>query len=71
MRSLNRWKDTYFNTENIETVDSIAFHDFRQFVPKSERTEPVFLNVYGAQELIPPAYVAWRARTITLFLLGY
>jgi hypothetical protein len=24
-----------------------------------ERSEPVFLNVYGAQESIPPAYVAW------------
>ncbi len=37
--------------------------------------ELVFLNVYGAQgidskEWIPPAYVAWRAGTITLFLLG-
>jgi hypothetical protein len=29
----------------------------------------VFLNFYGAQESIPPAYVAWRAGT-TLFLLG-
>ncbi len=32
-----------------------------------ENPEPVFFNVYGAQEsiptkkLIPPAYVAWRA----------
>ncbi len=40
-------------------------------------TKPVFLNVYGApesipipKEWIPPAYVAWRAGTITLFLLG-
>jgi hypothetical protein len=33
-------------------------------------TEPIFLNVYGAKELIPPAYVAWWAGTITLFLLG-
>ncbi len=39
-------------------------------------TEPVFLNVNGAhagidsKEWIPPAYVAWRAGTITLFLLG-
>ncbi len=39
--------------------------------------EPVFLNVYGAQESIPRHqlrqpmyYVAWRAGTITLFLLG-
>jgi hypothetical protein len=38
-------------------------------------TEPVFLNIYGAQESIPrnefrqPMYVAWRAGTITLFLL--
>jgi hypothetical protein len=37
-----------------------------------EKTEPIFLNVYGidSKERIPPAYVAWRAGTITLFLLG-
>ncbi len=29
-----------------------------------ERSEPVFVNVYGAQESIPPAYVAWRAGPI-------
>ncbi len=34
------------------------------------RPEPVFLNVYGAQKSIPPAYVSLRAGTITLFLLG-
>jgi hypothetical protein len=39
------------------------------------KVEPVFLNVYGAQELIlrhyfPPAYLARRAGTITLFLLA-
>jgi hypothetical protein len=44
-------------------------------VQDNERPEPVFVNVYGAQESIPtksipPAYVAWRAGTITLFLLG-
>ncbi len=37
-------------------------------------TEPVFLNVYGAQESIPrnefrQPNVAWRAGTITLFLV--
>jgi hypothetical protein len=26
-------------------------------------TEPEFVNVYGAQELIPPAYVDWRGGT--------
>jgi hypothetical protein len=41
-----------------------------------KRPEPVFLNVYGVQEsipweCIPPAYVAWRSSTITLFLLGF
>jgi hypothetical protein len=30
----------------------------------------VFLNFYGAQESIPPAFVAWRAGTTNLFLLG-
>ncbi len=36
-------------------------------------TKPVFVNpnFKGAQqELIPPAYVAWRAGTTTLFLIG-
>ncbi len=39
-------------------------------------SELVLLNVYGAQESMPKhqfrhaAYVAWRAGTITLFLLG-
>jgi hypothetical protein len=28
-----------------------------------ESSEPVFVNVYGAQESIPPACVAWRAGT--------
>ncbi len=36
--------------------------------------EPVFLNLgslgIDSQEWIPLAYVAWRAGTITLFLLG-
>jgi hypothetical protein len=38
--------------------------------------EPLFLNIHGAQESIPTnefshaAYMAWRAGTITLFLLG-
>ncbi len=32
--------------------------------------ETVFFNLYGAQESIPPAYVAWQAGTTTLFLLG-
>jgi hypothetical protein len=43
------------------------------FVPSF--TEPVFLNVYGAQEStqrneFPPAYAAMRAGTITLFPFG-
>jgi hypothetical protein len=27
------------------------------------QSEPVFVNIYGAQESILPAYVAWRAST--------
>jgi hypothetical protein len=33
------------------------------------RSEPEFLNVKGAQESIPPAYVAWRAGMITLLVV--
>ncbi len=32
-------------------------------------SEPEFVNVSGAQESIPPAYVAWLAGTITLFVI--
>jgi hypothetical protein len=31
--------------------------------------EPEFVNVKGGQESIPPALVAWRAITITLFVV--
>jgi hypothetical protein len=43
-----------------------SFH----FVYEDSSSETVFLNAEGAQESIPPAYVAWRAGTPTLFLLG-
>jgi hypothetical protein len=33
--------------------------------------EAVFVTFSGAQESITPAYVAWRAGTTTLFLLGF
>ncbi len=32
--------------------------------------EPEFINFYGVHESIPPAYVAWRAGTTTLFIIG-
>ncbi len=37
---------------------------------ENHESEPVFLQFYGAQESIPPAFVAWRAGTATQFLLG-
>jgi hypothetical protein len=33
------------------------------------KPEPVFVNVYGAQESIPPAYVAWREGTSNMVVL--
>ncbi len=36
-------------------------------IKKKEQDE--FVNVSGAQESIPPAYVAWRAAMITLFVI--
>ncbi len=49
-------------------------NNIRQNASKKLCTEPVFLIVYGSgidsKELIPPAYVARRAGTITLFLFG-
>ncbi len=42
-----------------------------QYLQREETgTETVFLTFKGAQESIPPAYVAWKADTTTLFLLG-
>ncbi len=35
-----------------------------------EEVEPVFVNVKGAQESIPPVYVAWRPGTITLLVVS-
>ncbi len=43
-------------------------------VPPGENRARIFKRLWSpgidAKELIPPAYVAWRAGTITLFLLG-
>jgi hypothetical protein len=36
-----------------------------------EETEPIFVHVYGAQESIPPAYVAWRSGTTKEIGLSY
>ncbi len=36
---------------------------------QKEWAEVVFLSFQGAQESIPPAYVAWRAGMTILFLL--
>ncbi len=30
---------------------------------REEKTEPEFVNVQGAEESIPPGYVAWRVGT--------
>jgi hypothetical protein len=54
-------------------VSAILFHAY--FPNTNVRlSEPVFLNVYGAQQSIPRnefrQHVAWRAGTITLFLPG-
>ncbi len=46
MRSSNSLEDPYFNTENFETMGSIAFHDFRQF-QKEQGTLPVVFSVKG------------------------
>jgi hypothetical protein len=45
------------NIENVETGKYILRKD------KLYSTEPEFVNVSGAQESIPPAYVVWRAGT--------
>ncbi len=37
---------------------------FYSFIP-----EPVFVNIYGAQESMPPVYVAWRAGTSNIVVV--
>jgi hypothetical protein len=37
----------------------------------NHQPETIFLNFWGAQEPIPPAFVDWRAVTTALFLLGF
>jgi hypothetical protein len=55
-------------TKNRNQLSECRSEPFRG---RETNSEPVFLNVYGAQESIPrneflpPAYVAWRAGTIT------
>jgi hypothetical protein len=41
-------------------TELIFFYIFK-IPPISKCSEPVFVNLYGTQESIPPAYVAWRA----------
>ncbi len=66
-----------FNIQKIRKEDNMNkawCKGCRYPFERETETEPVFLNVYGAwiwfQGWIPPAYVAWRAGTTTLFLLG-
>ncbi len=55
-------------TKNKNKLSECRSEPFRE---RETNSEPVFLNVYGARESIPrnefllPAYVAWRAGTIT------
>ncbi len=39
------------------------------FLKWNKFPEPEFVNVQGAQELIPPAYVAWQAGTSNRFVV--
>ncbi len=43
-------------------TELIFFYIFK-IPPISKCSEPVFVNFYGAQESIPPDYVAWRTGT--------
>ncbi len=62
------WQPVVLSVHPVHSF--VLFNIHGRFVPSLLNTEPVFLNVFGAKELIPPAYVAWRADTITLFQLG-
>jgi hypothetical protein len=64
----------------MTTVDSWATADVignsgkAAFFFKNDNRARIFKRLWSpgidSKELIPPAYVAWRAGTITLFLLG-
>jgi hypothetical protein len=67
-------KNLFHNENGIHAWGLQKFNNSGSETYFSKEPEPVFLNVFGAQEstkaLTPPAFVAWRADTITLFLLG-
>ncbi len=58
--------DVRYPARNVRTVPA-DFLDLEvrrsSSFPLTRSAEPVFVNVKGAQETIPPAYVAWWAGT--------
>jgi hypothetical protein len=48
----------------VKTGDPIETREERNPLIGIAPTEPTFVNVYGVQESIPPAYVAWRKDSI-------
>ncbi len=72
-----RWKNAKFKVDLQATAVKNWFQ-LRQWLISEEFRQTnragIFERVWGpgidSKEWIPPAYVAWRAGTITLFLLG-
>jgi hypothetical protein len=61
-----------FMPRKLQFLENFTQQTFVFFLlPPLSSLELVFLNFYGAQESIPPIYVAWLAGTTTLFLPGF
>ena len=64
---MNFWN--FFNNTVLSAVDSTASEN-AGIGPRARIFKRLWSPGIDFKELIPPAYVAWRAGTITLFLLG-
>jgi hypothetical protein len=67
-RPLIRWAENI--TVTVCTQESGHRQSMYSLVCE-QYTEPGFVNVYGAQESIPSAYVSWRADTTNRVLVPY
>jgi hypothetical protein len=68
------WQASLLACNKIQTCRLCVTEKTNQFIYQLEDRAPILKRLWSpgidSKELIPPANVAWRAGTITLFLLG-
>jgi hypothetical protein len=60
----------YKSSKNIGSASYSPFTDTGSILSKTQKRYFKTVKVKESMESIPPAYVAWRAGTTTIFLLG-